>query len=69
MFVGVQIILAFCTLFVILLHEYDYYKFENNLTNPESFGEKVGNMLKNITKERHYYIHQTFYLFFCVLFL
>jgi hypothetical protein len=60
MFVGVQVALAFCTLFFVLLHEYDYYKFENNITNDESFGEKIGNMLQNITKERHYYIHQTF---------
>jgi hypothetical protein len=60
MFVGVQFFIAICTFLYVLLHEYEYYKFENDLVIDESFGEKVSNMFANIATERHYYIHQTF---------
>ena len=59
-FVGVQVLLAIFTFFVVLLHEYDYYKFENDIHTEEGLGEKIGNMFANIAVERHYYIHQTF---------
>lgn len=55
-----QVFIAICTFLYVLLHEYEYYKFENDIVIDESFGEKISNMFANIATERHYYIHQTF---------
>jgi hypothetical protein len=57
-FVSVQILIAVFTCISVLVHEYEYYKYENNIEKDEGFGEKLSNSLKVINEERHYVIQQ-----------
>ncbi len=57
-FVAVQLVIAGFTCFWVLVHEYDYYKLENEIDSEEGIGEKFSNALKVLNVERHYHIQQ-----------